>query len=120
MFATLFKKLSFETQVREFCDGDRVPAIARVMPVFTVLTYGSKELAEINVGDVIWVGCEMHTQKYFKRHRVTAVELLKNGGKRVRYGEYFFTFSKEYPPRHSLDGLICVVADEAKLRRLST
>jgi hypothetical protein len=116
MFAAFLKTLKDHVGVIPFADGDVVLATERVMGCFIPLTYGSQALSEVKEGDTIWVGHERSRERYFTRERVTAVERDKNRTC-VRYGEYFMRLCQAYPVKNSLDGLICIVPDEVKLRR---
>jgi hypothetical protein len=117
MFASFLKPFRGVVSVAPFHNGEVVPAVAGVMRCFTPLTYGSHVLSTIKEGDAIWVGHELYSKKYFQKNSVTKVDRDKDRT-RVYYGEYLLTLCREYPPKNSLDGLICVVLDEAELRRL--
>lgn len=117
MFTSFLRPFKGEVLPAPFRNGEVVPAVGGVMRYFTPLTYGSHVLSTIKEGDAIWVGHELHTKRYFQRNRVTKVERDKDRT-RVYYGEYLLTLCREYPAKNSLDGLICVVLDEAELRRL--
>ncbi len=117
MFTASCGNSKSESDVVPFYDGAVVLANERVMNCFALLAYGSEALCALQQGDTIWVGHELAQKTYFKRSRVTSVERYHDKT-RIRYGEYFTTLCDESPGRKSLDGVICVVRYEVKLREL--